>query len=282
MLFIDKILSNYEIVSSVRIPDYSDSFELDNDVMSFLQEYNLWDDVEAVATAKILSDKERAKKSYPAPSKKSAPVTPDVFKIAPNKAKNFARYPLETELRLTKKMQASLTRTYKIFVEGKEAEKRWKRTTEGLTKEVQDLIKKVAVKLKVEPRGIRVEVDFESGTRYVPEGTAGHIELHYKGKSIKLEPEGLYYRADEGGNLGDAMGSWNWAAWLGDDRSPFHSGTWTEAYAEDQTSQWFEQAGSLEGDADQIENKIKDLLLEHAMGDQKDARPKKTQRAGTR
>jgi hypothetical protein len=250
MLFIDKILSNYEIVSSVRIPDYSDSFELDNDVMSFLQEYNLWDDVEAVATA--------------------------------NKAKNFARYPLETELRLTKKMQASLTRTYKIFVEGKEAEKRWKRTTEGLTKEVQDLIKKVAVKLKVEPRGIRVEVDFESGTRYVPEGTAGHIELHYKGKSIKLEPEGLYYRADAGGNLGDAMGSWNWAAWLGDDRSPFHSGTWTEAYAEDQTSQWFEQAGSLEGDADQIENKIKDLLLEHAMGDQKDARPKKTQRAGTR
>lgn len=279
MRFVQKVLASYEVASSIRIPDYSQSFELDKDVMSFLQEYDLWDAVEALATAKILSDKDRAKQSYSPPNKKSAPVTNIP---TPKKTKNFAKYPLETELRLIKKEQAELTRTYKIFVEGKEADKRWKNTKEALAKEVQNIIKKVAKELKVEPRGIRVEVDFESNTRYVPEGTAGHIEVHYKGNSITLEPSGLYYTADEGALLGDAMESYSWAAWLGDDRSPFHSETWTTAYAEDQTSMWFAEAGSLEGDGDQIEKQIKDLLLEHAMGDQKSARPKKTQRAGVR
>ena len=55
-----------------------------------------------------------------------------------------------------------------------------------------------------------------------------------------IEHEALYYRGARD-SLSDALESWDWAAWLGDEASPFYSDDFAESYATDQASIALEQ-----------------------------------------
>lgn len=92
------------------------------------------------------------------------------------------------------------------------------------------------------------------------------FELSIDDYTERLEPAGCYYDEDrEMGVLYDAMESWNWAAWLGDDDSPFGDDEWVRAYMRSQTASWFENAANFE-DAD-IEGACENLMDEAGLNE---------------
>lgn len=279
-MFKIKLLAKYVIG---RAPNFAEHFELDGNVLSLLQDYpKLWDDLDVVSTAKVLTDRERAdmqKGTIKQQSRRPGSAAPQIekpkasdlakerwgTKPEPEAPKNRfqPRYPEGTEVKLKSSVQSELLRIYTATMSAQSGQEGFENAKIGIKQEVNTIIKKVAKDLKIEPRGIQVEVDIDE--QYGHWG--GTITISYKGATEEIQPEGLYYSADTGANLGDAIDSDNTLAWLGHDGSPFHDSYWTDAVAENDAQMYFREAGSIESDEDRIEKAIKDVLVAHKKGD---------------
>mgnify|MGYP000092790996 CR=1 FL=1 len=225
---------------------------------------------------KPLSDKQRLQQNQQKDSRlKTAPEVKHMTHDGPKKHQ-FLTFPIGTMVRLKDSVQKDLARTYRNFVSNDEAGNKLHKVEQGIIKQVNDLIKKVAKREKIEPRGIHVAVDIDSNSS---DHTSGTITIKYKGQEKEIEPRGLHY-TDNGGDFSDAMMSYNWAAWLGHDNSPFESSTWVDAYNEMEAANWFEQAGDIEEAEDEILEAIEELLTGHENADQKEAAYEYKRRAG--
>jgi len=279
-MFKIKLLAKYVIG---RAPNFAEHFELDGNVLSLLQDYpKLWDDLDVVSTAKVITDRERAdmqKGTIKQQSRRPGSSTPQVekpkasdlakerwgTKPEPEAPKNRfqPRYPEGTEVKLKSSVQSELLRIYTATMSAQSGQEGFENAKIGIKQEVNKIIKKVAKDLKIEPRGIQVKVDIDE--QYGHWG--GTITISYKGATEEIQPEGLSYHADTGANLGEAIDSDNTLAWLGHDESPFHDSYWTDAVAENDAQMYFREAGSIESDEDRIEKAIKDVLVAHKKGD---------------
>lgn len=272
MKFRHHLLKTYSFETVAYTPNFGESFELDSEIAKFLTEYSLWDDVEAVATAKILTDKERQQQNNALINKPAGKVSklPSADNPPPPKTKEFMKYPLGTELKLKADVQSELGRTYKLFMDNSHAKNRMKQTEMAITEDINKIIKKVSSQLKVQPKGIQVSVSIDEPSNYSGGAFAGYITIKYKGEDLDLEPSGLYLQMDS--DVGDDAKEWNWVAWLGIHESPFHSDSWTDSYHFDRASSWFAEAGNIKGDKQQIEDKVKHLLLDYENADQEAAK----------
>lgn len=212
---------------------------------------------------KIITDRERAAQQAHPDKKKPATVHEHPTPRTPE-------YPEGTKVRLKPQVQKNLASTFKGTVLGNDAEERLKGAKEAFTKQVYDLIKEVAKKEKIEPRGIQVDVELDTGSSSTAGNPAGKITIRYKGQEAEIEPEGLYFKLDKDGDRDDAMSSNDWAAWLMHGDSPFGTDSFRDAYDEEQASLYFQEAGSLEGSEQEIKRKVRDLLHEHEL--EKEAR----------
>lgn len=273
-MFKIKLLAKYVIG---RAPNFAEHFELDGNVLSLLQEYpRLWDDLDVVSTAKVITDRERAdmqKGTIKQQSRRPGSAAPQVEKPKASdlakerwgtKPKNRfqPRYPEGTEVKLKGSVQSELLRIYTATMSAQSGQEGFENAKIGIKQEVNKIIKKVGKNLKIEPRGIQVEVDIDEQDGH----WGGTITISYKGETADIQPEGLSYQ-DTGANLGDAIDSDNTLAWLGHDGSPFHDDYWTDAMAENDAQMYFHEAGSIESDEDRIEKVVKDLLVAHKKGD---------------
>jgi hypothetical protein len=168
----------------------------------------------------------------------------------------LAKYELEGEVdlfggdegsyekfKLHKGTAEKLAQSYKVFMDRTHAEKRFKQWVEAEQEAIQKLVSKVNSKIKVEV----TEPEESQDNSYSSE-----IYLRLGSERKEYEPQGYYYKFDPAAQMDDALNSWDWARWLGDDESPFFDQDWVDAYMYDSASQWYEEAASFEGEDTQI------------------------------
>jgi hypothetical protein len=160
----------------------------------------------------------------------------------------------DTYGKLKPEVAKKLKRTYELFTSGRPEQEYYEDFEAGLTSEINALVKKAAEKAGVTPLGVKVDIRREENHNL--EYTAYKLTVTYRGEEVEIS--GPYYKAND--RIGDAISSWDWAAWLGDEKSPVYSDTFVEAYNGTETAQWFREAGSLEGDEDVIIKKLVELL----------------------
>ena len=153
--------------------------------------------------------------------------------------------------RLTRNVANELKRTYDLFLSGREADRRFARFESDLKNEILKFIRST---WKDIGRDIDIDVYKDQRLDYI----AYTIELVLDRASEVVEPRGLFYQADTGADIDDAASSFEWAAWLGIDDSPFYSGDWVDAYGYDQASLWFEEAGDV--DYDEIRDAVEGII----------------------
>ena len=155
---------------------------------------------------------------------------------------------------LKDKVAQDLVHSHKVFITQEEGEKRLKSWVEGEKGAIEKLVHKINPKIEVE-----VSTP-DTGSYYGSNAYGAGITLTLDGESEEIEPSGYYYTYDEGATIGDAAMSWDWAAWLGIEESPFYDQDWADAYSYDNATQWFSEAGSIEGSEHDIEHAAKKLV----------------------
>lgn len=172
-------------------------------------------------------------------------------------------YKLHNEVsqgKLTKKVQKDLARTYTLFTSRKPAEDYLKGAKESWKAGFGEVIKKVATKMGIHPRGVKIETDFNYDLKNSSHNSSV-ITVSYKGKSEEFSiMEGSY---DVDAQMGDAASNWSWAAWLGIEDSPFFDQDWKDAYIETEIAHTISELGSYFDESSikqDLETWLKDAL----------------------
>lgn len=142
---------------------------------------------------------------------------------------------------LAEKVQQDLERSYKLFITYKPAEEYLNSAKEVWANQFWKVIKGIATKMGVEPKGIKVETDFTYDLDSTGSYNESKISVKYNGKTEEWNIAGGHI--DMGALIGENAKEWNWVAWLGIEDSPFYTQSWLESYKATENANRIEEFG---------------------------------------
>lgn len=142
-----------------------------------------------------------------------------------------------------------LERVQNLFEGRKYAEKRFIEAASRVERAVQDILSQLGksstdANFKNAANKVKISTKHRHDDRYVGSNNSS-ISVQISGigaadhliDDSDIEHDSLYYRGGDGGEvISDAAQSFDWAAWLGDERSPYFSSDFLEGYLFDQAS----------------------------------------------
>jgi hypothetical protein len=142
----------------------------------------------------------------------------------------------EKYAKLKPEVSKDLERTYKLFTDQTHGEKRLAEAMDRVKRYAEKVLKAKYPDVKFE-----LETDYRFTDSYVgSDAGAMYLTLWLKDDSEEVESGALYFSGVYEG-ISDTVESYEWAAWLMADDSPFHSSDFIEAYAFDTFSSAMEQ-----------------------------------------